>query len=66
MRLIPLLLALLFPALAADEFATAAGPVRITPIQHASVMLEAAGRVLYVDPAQGDYDGRPAGRPDPR
>jgi L-ascorbate metabolism protein UlaG (beta-lactamase superfamily) len=35
------------------------GPVKATPIQHASLMLEAGGKVLYVDPAQGNYDGRP-------
>jgi len=34
----------------ADEFATAAGTVRITPVQHASLMIEAAGQVIHVDP----------------
>lgn len=57
--------ALLFASLAvaaapADEFSTSAGTVRITPIQHGSVMLEAAGKVIYIDPAQGRYEGRPA------
>jgi L-ascorbate metabolism protein UlaG (beta-lactamase superfamily) len=47
-------------ALRADDFATSAGTVKITPIQHASVMIEAGGQVLYIDPAQGNYDGRPA------
>lgn len=55
-----LLLVSLAAAAATDEFPTSAGPVRITPIQHASVMLEAAGKVIYVDPAQGSYEGRPA------
>jgi L-ascorbate metabolism protein UlaG (beta-lactamase superfamily) len=44
---------------APEEFATSAGPVRITPIQHASLMLEAGAKVMYVDPAQGSYDGLP-------
>ncbi|MBS1855999.1 MAG: MBL fold metallo-hydrolase [Acidobacteria bacterium] len=44
---------------AADVFPTSAGNVEITPIQHASLMLQAGGKVLYVDPAQGRYDGRP-------
>jgi len=34
----------------ADEFPSAAGPVRITPIRHASLMIEAAGAVIHVDP----------------
>lgn len=51
---------LLLAAPAADEFPTSTGVVRITPIQHASLMLEAAGKVLYIDPAQGSYEGRPA------
>jgi len=46
-------------AAAPDEFSTSAGAVKITPIQHASVMLQAGGKVLYVDPAQGTYDGLP-------
>lgn len=44
---------------AAEVFQTSAGPVEITPIQHASLMLTAGGKVMYVDPAQGSYDGRP-------
>jgi len=44
---------------AADEFSTSAGPLKITPIQHASVLIQAGGKVLYVDPAQGNYDGLP-------
>jgi L-ascorbate metabolism protein UlaG (beta-lactamase superfamily) len=42
-----------------DEFPTARGPLQIVPIQHASLMLKAAGKVMYVDPAQGNYDGLP-------
>jgi L-ascorbate metabolism protein UlaG (beta-lactamase superfamily) len=57
-------LALIFSAgflLAApgDDFQTSAGTVKITPIQHASFLLEAGGKMLYVDPAMGDYAGRP-------
>ena len=46
-------------AAAIDEFPSSAGPIRITPIQHASLIVEAGGKVLYVDPAQGSFDGRP-------
>lgn len=47
-------------ALAAPEtFSTSAGDVQITPIMHASVLLQAGGKVLYIDPAQGKYDGLP-------
>ena len=45
---------------AAEEFSTSAGTLKITPIQHASAMIEAGGRVLYIDPAEGNYDGRPS------
>ena len=50
-----------FAAIAAapEEFATSQGAVQIVPIQHASLMLKAAGKVMYVDPAQGSYDGLP-------
>jgi L-ascorbate metabolism protein UlaG (beta-lactamase superfamily) len=44
---------------APDSFPTSAGPVEITPIQHASLMLKAGGKVMYVDPAQGSFDGLP-------
>jgi L-ascorbate metabolism protein UlaG (beta-lactamase superfamily) len=36
--------------LPADEFATTAGTVRITPVHHASLMMEAGGQVIHVDP----------------
>jgi L-ascorbate metabolism protein UlaG (beta-lactamase superfamily) len=43
-----------------DTFDTAAGPVRITPIHHASFLIEAGGKTIYVDPwSQGNYDGLP-------
>jgi L-ascorbate metabolism protein UlaG (beta-lactamase superfamily) len=47
-------------AAAAEEFSTSAGTLQIIPIQHASLLLKAGGKVLYVDPAQGTYDGMPA------
>jgi L-ascorbate metabolism protein UlaG (beta-lactamase superfamily) len=46
-------------AAAPEEFITAAGTLRLTPIQHASLMIQAGGKVLYIDPAQGKYDGLP-------
>jgi L-ascorbate metabolism protein UlaG (beta-lactamase superfamily) len=43
-----------------DTFETAAGPVRTTPIHHASFLIEAAGKAIHVDPwSQGCYDGLP-------
>jgi L-ascorbate metabolism protein UlaG (beta-lactamase superfamily) len=47
-------------AAAPEEFSTSAGTLQIIPIQHASLLLKAGGKVLYVDPAQGTYDGLPA------
>jgi len=31
---------------------TSAGPVKITPLYHASTLIEAAGKVIYLDPAK--------------
>jgi len=43
-----------------QTFQTAAGPVRITPIYHASVLLQAGGKNIYVDPVRpGNFDGLP-------
>jgi len=47
-------------AAAAEEFSTSAGTLQIIPIQHASLLVKAGGKVLYVDPAQGTYDGLPS------
>jgi L-ascorbate metabolism protein UlaG (beta-lactamase superfamily) len=60
-RLLSAIILVASVALAAppEEFATAAGPLRLTPIQHASLMIQAGGKVLYIDPAQGKYDGLP-------
>jgi L-ascorbate metabolism protein UlaG (beta-lactamase superfamily) len=46
-------------AAAPDEFKTSAGPLKITPIQHATMMIEAGGQVIQVDPAQGKLGGLP-------
>src|SRR5271163_4788024 len=41
-----------------EEFKTQAGVVKITPIRHASMMIEAGGKVIHVDPwSQGNFDG---------
>jgi L-ascorbate metabolism protein UlaG (beta-lactamase superfamily) len=42
-----------------ESFQTSAGVLELTPIQHASLMIQAGGKVLYVDPAQGKYEGLP-------
>lgn len=35
-----------------QTFKTSAGPVKITPIYHASTLIEAGGKIIYVDPTQ--------------
>lgn len=43
-----------------DTFPTKAGELKITPIRHASILIEAGGKALYVDPwSQGSFDGLP-------
>ncbi|HUA59127.1 MAG TPA: MBL fold metallo-hydrolase [Verrucomicrobiae bacterium] len=61
MRLLSCLLLAASAALAAapEEFRTSSGTLLLTPIQHASLMIQAGGKVLYIDPAQGKYDGLP-------
>jgi len=62
-----LLLCLLFsaammaqPKRAVEEFQTADGVVKITPIHHASLLIQAGGQTLYVDPfGQGNFEGLP-------
>lgn len=44
---------------APETFSTSAGTLQITPIQHASLVIQAGGKVLYIDPAEGSYDGLP-------
>ncbi|MBI1956225.1 MAG: MBL fold metallo-hydrolase [Acidobacteria bacterium] len=55
------LLAQTTPSRQTDTIATSGGDLRITPIQHASLMLEFGGKVIHVDPVgQGaDYSGLP-------
>jgi L-ascorbate metabolism protein UlaG (beta-lactamase superfamily) len=44
----------------ADTFQTSAGPVKITPVFHASVVLETTAGVIYIDPwCNGDFTGLP-------
>ena len=50
------------PQRTADVIATAKGDLRITPINHASLMLQFDGKVIHVDPVGGqggDYTGLP-------
>jgi L-ascorbate metabolism protein UlaG (beta-lactamase superfamily) len=49
--------AALVPALAAAQSTVPAtgGDITITPLQHASVQVEQGGKVIQVDPAQGDF-----------
>ena len=43
-----------------QTFKTSDGDVKITPIYHASVLLEAGGKAIYIDPAKpGDFSGLP-------
>ncbi len=45
---------------ATDTFATKKGELKVTPIFHASVLLEIAGQAVYVDPfSKGDFTGLP-------
>ncbi|MFY9683015.1 MAG: MBL fold metallo-hydrolase [Candidatus Sulfotelmatobacter sp.] len=59
MKLLPILLFLIAIAIAplaragdAQVFDTSAGPVKITPLYHASTLIEAGGKTIYVDPAK--------------
>ena len=43
-----------------QTFTTSAGPVKITPLYHASTLIEAGGKVVYLDPAKpAKLDGLP-------
>jgi L-ascorbate metabolism protein UlaG (beta-lactamase superfamily) len=43
-----------------ETFQTKAGELKITPIRHASMMIEAGGKVIHMDPwSQGNFDGLP-------
>src|SRR6476660_9362556 len=59
MKLIPSLVCsllalspLAYSASQTQVFPTAAGPVSITPLNHASTLIEAGGKVIYLDPAK--------------
>ena len=43
-----------------QDFTTSAGVVKITPINHATLMLEGGGKIILVDPTSaGNYEGLP-------
>jgi L-ascorbate metabolism protein UlaG (beta-lactamase superfamily) len=43
-----------------QSFDTSAGPVKITPIYHASLVIEAGGKVIIIDPAKpANFSGQP-------
>jgi L-ascorbate metabolism protein UlaG (beta-lactamase superfamily) len=43
-----------------EIFQTKAGELKITPIRHASLMIEAGNKVIHIDPwSQGNYEGMP-------
>jgi len=43
-----------------QEFDTTAGKLKLIPVQHASLAIEAGGKVLYIDPVSGgNYSGLP-------
>ena len=55
-----LALPLAHSATAPQVFQTSAGPVTITPLNHASTLIEAGGKVIYLDPAKpAKFAGRP-------
>lgn len=43
---------LVFAAASTQTFSTSAGSVKITPLYHASTLIEAGGKVIYLDPAK--------------
>jgi L-ascorbate metabolism protein UlaG (beta-lactamase superfamily) len=49
-----------YAAGAPQTFQTSAGVVKITPLYHASTLIEAGGKIIYVDPANpSKFDGLP-------
>src|SRR5271154_4330150 len=55
-----LLVGAAFSAAQTQTFTTSAGPVKITPLNHASTLIEAGGKVIYLDPAKpAKFDGHP-------
>ena len=64
MKLLSLICSVLFLASFSDAqtqvFPTSSGPVRITPLNHASTLLEAGGKIIYLDPAKPiNFSGSP-------
>ena len=67
MKLIPSLVccllalsALAYSASQTQVFPTSAGPVSITPLNHASTLIEAGGKIIYLDPAKpANFSGHP-------
>ena len=67
MKLLPILICSLFAlspiAHTATEpliFPSSAGPVKITPLNHASTLIEAGGKAIYLDPAKpAKFSGLP-------
>jgi L-ascorbate metabolism protein UlaG (beta-lactamase superfamily) len=66
MKLIPILICFLslLPSVDAatdsQVFPTSAGPVKITPLYHASTLIEAGGKTIYLDPAKpAKFSGLP-------
>jgi L-ascorbate metabolism protein UlaG (beta-lactamase superfamily) len=49
------------PAAGQNTVPATGGDIVITPIQHATVQIEHAGKVIQVDPAQGDLSGAKPG-----
>jgi L-ascorbate metabolism protein UlaG (beta-lactamase superfamily) len=44
-----------------QTFPTSAGPVKITPIYHASALIQAGGKDIYIDPVKpGNFEGLPS------
>jgi L-ascorbate metabolism protein UlaG (beta-lactamase superfamily) len=52
LALFPFAAALANAASSTQSFTTSAGPVKITPLFHASTLIEADGKVIYLDPAK--------------
>src|ERR1700687_4716713 len=51
---------LAYSAAAPQIFPTAAGDVKITPLYHASTLIEAGGKTIYLDPAKpAKFSGSP-------
>jgi L-ascorbate metabolism protein UlaG (beta-lactamase superfamily) len=59
---LPVLLAITMAAQTrpTERFETSAGTLTITPVRHASLMIQAGGKIIHVDPwSQANYEGLP-------